>query len=115
VQTETGRGIRRAIEAACSALISAEGELTEMDRIVGDGDLGASMKRAATAVQESVDSYPLDDAPATLKALSRTLREAMGGSSGPLYGVFFLRCGNVLEKSGWTELAHWGSDYVGRA
>jgi triose/dihydroxyacetone kinase / FAD-AMP lyase (cyclizing) len=109
VQTEMGRGIRRAIEGACSALITAEGELTEMDRIVGDGDLGASMKRAATAVHESMDSYPLDDAPDTLKALSRTLREAMGGSSGPLYGVFFLRCGNVLEKSGWTELSQWAN------
>jgi dihydroxyacetone kinase len=107
VQTETGRKIRRSIEAACSALIAAEGELTEMDRIVGDGDLGASMKRAATAVQEAVESYPLDDAAGTMRALSRTLREALGGSSGPLYGVFFLRCGNVLEKSGWTELAQW--------
>jgi dihydroxyacetone kinase len=109
VQTETGQRIRRGIEAACSALTAADGELTEMDRIVGDGDLGASMTRAATAVQEAVESYPLDDAPATLKALSRTLREALGGSSGPLYGVFFLRCGNVLEKSGWTELAQWAN------
>jgi len=107
VQTETGRKIKRAIEAACKTLIEAEGELTEMDRIVGDGDLGASMKRAATAVQESVDTYPLDEAPATLKALGQALRSALGGSSGPLYGVFFLRCGNVLENSGWTSLEQW--------
>ncbi|HET7105986.1 MAG TPA: dihydroxyacetone kinase subunit DhaL [Candidatus Acidoferrum sp.] len=106
-KTETGRKIKRAIEAACRTLIEAEGDLTEMDRIVGDGDLGASMKRAATAVQEAVDTYPLDEAPATLKALAQTLRSALGGSSGPLYGVFFLRCGNVLENSGWTSLAQW--------
>jgi ATP-dependent dihydroxyacetone kinase len=108
-ETETGRRIGRAIEAACAALIAAEGELTEMDRIVGDGDLGASMKRAATAVQEAVESYPLDDAPATLRALGHTLRKALGGSSGPLYGVFFLRCGNALEKSGWNGLAQWAN------
>ena len=107
VQTETGRKIKRAIEAACKALIEAEGELTEMDRIVGDGDLGASMKRAATAVQKSLETYPLDEAPATLRALAQTLRSALGGSSGPLYGVFFLRCGNVLENSGWRSLAQW--------
>jgi dihydroxyacetone kinase len=107
VQTETGRKIKRAIEAACEALIEAEGELTEMDRIVGDGDLGVSMKRAATAVQETVNSYPLDEAPGTVKALAQTLRSALGGSSGPLYGVFFLRCGNVLESSGWKSLAQW--------
>jgi dihydroxyacetone kinase len=107
VQTETGRRIKRAIEAACKALIEAEDELTEMDRITGDGDLGASMKRAAAAVQNSLESYPLDDAPATLKSLGQTLCRALGGSSGPLYGVFFLRCGNVLESSGWTGLAQW--------
>jgi len=67
------------------------------------------MKRAATVVQESVDTYPLDEAPATLKALGQTLRSALGGSSGPLYGVFFLRCGNVLENSGWTSLAQWAN------
>jgi dihydroxyacetone kinase len=108
-RTETGRKIKRAIKAACKALIEAEGELTEMDRIVGDGDLGASMKRAATVVQESVDTYPLDEAPATLKALGQTLRSALGGSSGPLYGVFFLRCGNVLEKSGLASLEQWAN------
>jgi dihydroxyacetone kinase len=107
VQTETGRRIKRAIEAACKALIEAEDELTEMDRITGDGDLGASMKRAAAAVQNSLESYPLDDAPATLKSLGQTLCRALGGSSGPLYGVFFLCCGNVLESSGWTGLAQW--------
>jgi len=108
-RTETGQRIKRAIEAACKALIEAEGELTEMDRITGDGDLGVSMKRAAVAVQDSVESYPLDDAPATLKALGQTLRRALGGSSGPLYGVFFLRCGNVLENLGWRGLAQWAN------
>jgi dihydroxyacetone kinase len=107
VQTETGRRTKRAIEAACEALIEAEGELTEMDRITGDGDLGASMKRAAAVVQDAVESYPLDDVSATLKALGHTLRRELGGSSGPLYGVLFLRCGNVLESSGWTGLARW--------
>jgi triose/dihydroxyacetone kinase / FAD-AMP lyase (cyclizing) len=111
VQTETGRRIKRAIEAACKALIDAEAELTEMDRITGDGDLGASMKRAATVVEKSADSYPLDEAPATLKALGHTLRSALGGSSGPLYGVFFLRCGNVLENSGWTSLSQWANAF----
>jgi dihydroxyacetone kinase len=107
VQTETGRRTRRAIEAACEALIEAEGELTEMDRITGDGDLGTSMKRAAAVVRDAVESYPLDDVPATLKAIGHTLRRELGGSSGPLYGVFFLRCGNVLEDSGWAGLAQW--------
>lgn len=107
VQTEAGREIGRAIEAACQAIIDAESELTELDRITGDGDLGASMKRAALAVQNSVMSYPLDDLSATFKALGHTLRSELGGSSGPLYGAFFLRCGSALGTSGCASLAQW--------
>jgi len=78
-----------------------------MDRIAGDADLGTSMKRGATAIQENLESYPLEDIPATVTALGHTLRQELGGSSGPLYGVLFLRCGNVLEQKGTTGLAQW--------
>ena len=107
VETEAGRRAAKAIAAACEAVIEAEGELTEMDRITGDGDLGMSMKRAAVAVRDALASYPLDDIPAALKALGQTLRRELGGSSGPLYGVLFLRCGNVLANSGWAALPQW--------
>ena len=106
-RSKTSAKLRRAIKAACQALIEAEPELTEMDRITGDADLGASMKRAATAIQENLESYPLDDIPATVKALGHTLRQELGGSSGPLYGVLFLRRGNVLQQKGATGLAQW--------
>jgi dihydroxyacetone kinase len=106
-QTEAGRKTKQAIEAACQALLAAEDELTEMDRVTGDGDLGVSMARGAKAVQDEVASYPLDNAPATLKALGHTLRRTLAGSSGPLYGVLFLRCGSVLEASGATGFAQW--------
>jgi triose/dihydroxyacetone kinase / FAD-AMP lyase (cyclizing) len=106
-QTETGRKAKAAIEAACRALIAAEDELTEMDRVTCDGDLGSGMARAAGAVQDAVASYPLDDIPATLKALGHTLRRELGGSSGPLYGVLFLRCGSVFEGARASGLAQW--------
>jgi dihydroxyacetone kinase len=65
------------------------------------------MKRGALAVQSSVMFYPLDDLSATFKALGHTLRRELGGSSGPLYGAFFLRCGSALGKSGCVSLAQW--------
>jgi triose/dihydroxyacetone kinase / FAD-AMP lyase (cyclizing) len=52
-------------------------------------------------------AYPLDDIPATLKALGHTLRRELGGSSGPLYGVLFLRGGSALEGARATGLAQW--------
>ena len=105
-QSEAGKKAKQAIEAACKALIDNEDELTEMDRVTGDGDLGTSMARAAKAVLAAVESYPVDDIPATLIALGHTLRRELGGSSGPLYGVLFLRCGTVFE-SGGTGLEQW--------
>lgn len=106
-QTDTGRTVKRVIETACSALIAVENELTELDRISGDGDLGISMRRAAEAVRDTANSYPLDDVPATLKALGHTLRRVMGGSSGPFYGVLFLRCGNALQSADTGDLRAW--------
>jgi triose/dihydroxyacetone kinase / FAD-AMP lyase (cyclizing) len=106
-QTPTGRKTKQAIEAACKALIAAEPELTELDRITGDGDLGTSMQRAARAIQTALDTYSLDDLPATLKSLAHTLSRELGGSSGPLYGALFLRSASVIEHSRKTSLPQW--------
>jgi dihydroxyacetone kinase len=107
LSSDLSRKTRRVLEAACHALIAAESELTELDRITGDGDLGSGMERAAKAVEAAIGSYPLDDLPATIKALGHTLRRELGGSSGPLYGVLFLRCGSVLEAAGAIGRENW--------
>ena len=106
-RSELGIKVSGAIESACQAVISAADELTEMDRITGDGDLGSSMERAAKAVLEHLPSYPLNDIAATLRALAHTVRRELGGSSGPLYGVLLLRCGTVLEGSGTVGISQW--------
>jgi dihydroxyacetone kinase len=101
--------VKRAIETACHALLDAEAQLTELDRITGDGDLGMSLARGANAVLQALPGYPLDDTPALLKALGHTLRRELGGSSGPLYGVLFLRCGSVFESThDWGEALQQG-------
>ena len=105
--SDMGKRIKRVIEAACKALIEAEPQLTELDRITGDGDLGTSMERAARAVQAAIASYPLNHPAAMLKALANTLRRELGGSSGPLYGILFLRCGTVLDSKGITAATDW--------
>jgi dihydroxyacetone kinase len=115
-QIEVGTQPKRAIDAACEALILAEPELTELDRMTGDGDLGVSMTRAAKAVQQAVSSYPLNDISRTFKALAHTLGRELGGSSGPFYGVLFLRCGNVLgrtiERPQWVQACEEGCQAI---
>ena len=99
--------LRDVIESACRALIAAEPELTELDRITGDGDLGISMQRAAKAILAAAGSYPLDNLSVTLQALAHTLRRELGGSSGPLYGILCLRVAIVLEAESATGIESW--------
>jgi ATP-dependent dihydroxyacetone kinase len=105
--SEEGKTTKQAIRAACTALLDAESQLTDLDQVVGDGDLGTSLARGARAVQEALDTYPLDDVAGTLKALGLTLQEVLGGSSGPLYGVLFLRAGSSLASSKGHDLKQW--------
>ncbi|HEX4229886.1 MAG TPA: dihydroxyacetone kinase subunit DhaL [Bryobacteraceae bacterium] len=106
-ETPFGKATQDAIESACSALILAEERLTELDRIVGDGDLGLNMSRAARAVKQALPTYPLDDPSAAFKALARSLRQHLGGSSGPLYGILFLRAATALEDCAVDAADAW--------
>jgi triose/dihydroxyacetone kinase / FAD-AMP lyase (cyclizing) len=108
-KSERGEKVKGAIEAACQALIASEPALTELDRITGDGDLGVSMARGAAAIEQALDSFVLDDISMTLKAIGHILRTALGGSSGPLYGVLFLRCGKALEGERPAGLGQWAN------
>jgi len=86
-----------AIERACRAIMAAEPELTEMDRLVGDGDIGASLSGGARAVLDSLGrlgGQPLD---AALHDIGLTLRRAVGGTSGPLYSAFVIAAGRELQ------------------
>ncbi|MDQ2711102.1 MAG: dihydroxyacetone kinase subunit DhaK [Acidobacteriota bacterium] len=107
---ETGKKMQAAITVACNALIDARERLTDLDQIVGDGDLGITLARGAEAVIADLPGYPLDDPGETLKSLGQTLQQVLGGSSGPLYGVLFLRAGNELKQksesiTAWAEAA----------
>jgi dihydroxyacetone kinase len=86
-----------ALERACRAIMAAEPELTEMDRLVGDGDIGASLSGGARAVLDSLGrlgGQPLD---AALHDIGLTLRRAVGGTSGPLYSAFVIAAGRDLQ------------------
>jgi dihydroxyacetone kinase len=98
----TGRvhgAIPDALLAVAQALEQAEDELTRMDQVVGDGDLGISLSRGARALRAELPAYPLQDLPGSLRALSATLRRALGGTSGPLYAIGLLRAAQALDQS----------------
>ena len=66
-------------------------ELTELDSTIGDADHGANLDRGLTAALEGLAATPPADPAALLKAVAMAMISKVGGTSGPLYGTFFLR------------------------
>jgi dihydroxyacetone kinase len=109
--TWLGAALETAIQAGTQALIREGPRLTQMDQIVGDGDLGISLERGARAVLQALPSYSLDDPAATLHALGVTLQHALGGTSGPLYAVFFLRVADSLRRGDPAKPSTWSEAF----
>jgi dihydroxyacetone kinase len=111
-RTPAGKAMERALRSACQALLAAETRLTEMDRLVGDGDLGISLARGGRAIEAEMPTYPFDDGSATLSELAVTLQHALAGSSGPLYGVLLLRAAQTLRSANRLDGAAWAEATV---
>ena len=62
--------------------------LSDIDGAIGDGDHGINMNKGFTLCAEELAQNPGDLAHA-LKTLSKILMMKIGGSMGPLYGMFF--------------------------
>ncbi len=72
--------------------------LTDLDSPIGDADHGANMARGFNKVKEklpSIQDKPLDG---LLKDVGMTLVSTVGGSSGPLYGTFFMKAGMAIKE-----------------
>ncbi|HKT66345.1 MAG TPA: dihydroxyacetone kinase family protein, partial [Burkholderia sp.] len=90
--------LQPALHAVAQALIDNEATLTELDTVAGDGDLGASMHRAAQAILELPDAAYGTPA-GMLAALGAALRRAIAGSSGPFYATALLRASRRLAEA----------------
>jgi dihydroxyacetone kinase len=117
-RTALGRSLEAAVLAVTQAVTEAAPRLSALDRAVGDGDLGISLERGSQAARAALPGLPLDDPPAALHALGRTLQAALGGTSGPLYAVMLIRAAARLrsapaealaDPSAWAEALKAGS------
>jgi len=84
------------IQTIADTVIDHAGELTELDRAIGDADHGVNLERGFKAVLARIDTIsarPLNDA---LSEVGKTLILSVGGASGPLYGKLFATVGQHL-------------------
>lgn len=114
------RAIHAAFEAVAVTFEENERRLTELDRPVGDGDIGLSLARGAEALRR-VASNPNEADPASaLFALAADVRRVVGGTTGPLYAAFLVggaqrvRDGDAASATTWADAFAAGCDAVGR-
>ena len=78
--------------AILTALITVVQEnkqyLSDIDGLIGDGDHGVNMNKGFTLCAEELGGNPVELSEG-LKTLSTVLMTKIGGSMGPLYGMFF--------------------------
>lgn len=96
--TAAGARLRQVAEDVVKALIAAEQQLTDLDSVTGDGDLGTSMKRGAEAVL-ALPAQAFADVSSGLSAMGDAMRKAIGGSSGPFYATGLMRAARHLAGS----------------
>jgi dihydroxyacetone kinase-like protein len=93
------RTTRELIQTIADTVIDSAGELTELDRAIGDADHGVNLERGFKAVLAKIDSISAQPIDAALREVGKTLILSVGGASGPLYGKLFATIGQHLTEA----------------
>ncbi|WP_067676772.1 dihydroxyacetone kinase subunit L [Nocardia miyunensis] len=87
---------RRWVETLFATFVERTEALADLDRRSGDGDFGANIAAALRRAQENIDAEPPRDYRGWLTAVSRGFL-GTGGTSGPLFGMFFRELARCCE------------------
>jgi len=71
--------------------------LTMLDSAIGDGDHGINLDKGLSEVRSKLDELRNKDIGTILKTVGSTLISSVGGAVGPLYGIAFMKAGEVAE------------------
>ncbi|GAA0304251.1 dihydroxyacetone kinase-like protein [Kineococcus aurantiacus] len=88
------------------------GELTDLDRPIGDSDHGVNLQRGMHAVVAAFDQETPETAGAVLTRAGSTLVSTVGGASGPLFGTLLRRAGKALDGGDLASALRAGLDGV---
>jgi len=102
------------IVALREAVAAEQQALNTLDAALGDGDHGTGLNAGFAAAAARVRALQSPTPTEVFKATALALMNAMGGSSGALYGTFFLRAGGAFEGQlslsgeGWARALQAG-------
>ncbi len=86
VPIEGGRAV---VAALAAAIHEHAAELSAIDGAIGDGDHGVNLDKGFAKALDRIGEEPVPVARG-LRTIGETLLDDIGGSTGPLYGMFFM-------------------------
>ncbi|MBT3880328.1 MAG: DAK2 domain-containing protein [Candidatus Scalindua sp.] len=108
------RELMSIIEKVCIAGVEAREMLNDLDRECGDGDAGETLTTACKALLSDLQYYSVSDINLSFRRIAGCLTNAVGGTSGPLYAVFFIRAAaafsshaNSNNREEWESVSTW--------
>lgn len=94
----TAANLRNLFQAIGDAIEADKGRLSELDGVIGDADHGVTMSIGFTAVNEALAKLDAAADPTTVfNTAAKSFLNAVGASSGPLYGTAFMRAGAAVK------------------
>ncbi len=104
-QTIDYDGFVRMLSAAVAKIRENHAHLSKLDSATGDGDHGTAMSRAADAVQTAADADASGKLQALLHDVGWGVMSIDGGSTGPMFGSFFMGLSDGVGDSGSLDTA----------
>lgn len=98
------------IEKVCNAGVEARETLNNLDKECGDGDAGDTLATACNAILSNLQYFCVSDVNLAFKRIAGCLTNAVGGTSGPLYAVFFIRAASAFRShhtKEWKSTSNW--------
>ncbi len=102
------------IEKVCQAGVEARETLNNLDRECGDADAGNTLATACNTILSNIQYFSVSDVNLAFRRIASCLTDAVGGTSGPLYAVFFIRAAaafssNIRSNSRkeWESAPNW--------
>ncbi|MEQ8153703.1 MAG: dihydroxyacetone kinase subunit DhaL [Clostridiaceae bacterium] len=85
------------LQKVCEKVKEKKGQLTEMDSVTGDGDLGLNMCCGFEAVLQKIKIETRENVGEVLKSAGMEIASHSGGVLGSLYGMAFIEASKIVD------------------
>lgn len=104
METIESQTIKRIIAKIAETMREQKDYLSRLDAAIGDGDHGVSMVRGFNEAESRLSGLQNNRIGSILKNVGIALTSTIGGVTGPLFGVIFLKAGEAVRDKETVDL-----------